>query len=123
MHKVMIVDDDPGVVEVVKAVLRDDKRYQLIIARNGADAVAVASEEKPDLVFLDIRMPKMDGYSVLQRIKRDPRTTHTKVVMLTSEAQDADMQKAIKLGADGYFTKPFSPTALLKKVDAVLGMS
>ena len=108
-------------MRLVAATLSNDDRYQLLLARDGQEAVEVARRELPALVFLDVSMPKTNGYQVCRTLKTDPATAHIKVVMLTSLAQEADRELAREAGADDYFTKPFSPTALIEKVDEVLG--
>lgn len=122
MKKVMLADDEDGVLALVAATLGNDSRYSLLTARDGEEALALARKELPDLVFLDVMMPKMDGYAVCQALKRSPNTRHIKVVMLTAMAQDANRERARAVGADGYFTKPFSPTSLLEKVSDLLGL-
>lgn len=119
--KVMLADDEERVLALVAATLEDESRYQLLLARDGAEAIDVARREKPDLLFLDILMPKFDGYEVCQALKENPDTARIKIVMLTALSQDFERKKAEMAGADGYFTKPFSPTALLEKVEEVLG--
>ena len=120
MGKVLVVDDDKDILALVRATLQGDDRYKIFLAEDGEEAVRIAKQEKPDLIFLDIMMPKMNGYEVCQVLKGDPHTTDIKVIMLTALGQEFDRQKAMDSGADGYFTKPFSPTALLEEVDKVL---
>ena len=122
MKKVMVADDEELILELVATTLRRDQQYQILLARDGDEALEIAQREKPDLIFLDIRMPKRDGYGVCRALKSDPATAHIKIVMLTALASESDRQKARELGADAYFAKPFSPTALLKKVDEILGL-
>ena len=120
MKTILVADDEEGVRALIVATLGRENRYHLLLAEDGEEALRIARKEKPDLLLLDIMMPKKDGYGVCQELKKDPTTSNTKVVMLTALAQEADRQKAKKAGADDYFTKPFSPTALLKKVDGLL---
>ncbi len=119
-HKVMIADDEAAVVNLLLATLGGDERYRLVVARDGEEALEVARKEKPDLIFLDIVMPKIDGFQVCRALKTDPTTSHIKIVMLTILTQDNDRQEAKKAGADDYVTKPFNPTELLEKVESVL---
>lgn len=118
--KVMLADDDEGVRFVVGATLDNDERYTLITADDGAKALELAKKERPDILFLDIMMPGTDGISVCRALKSDPSTAHVRVVMLTALSQDHYWKEAVEAGADDYFTKPFSPTALLRKVDEAL---
>ena len=120
-RKVLLADDEEAVLALVEATLDGDGRYRIILASNGEEAVRVAVREQPDLLFLDVLMPGMDGYEVCRLLKGKTVTAQIKVIMLTALAQDFERRKAMEAGADDYFTKPFSPTALLKKVDDVLG--
>ncbi len=118
--KVLLADDEEDILMLVSATLGGDDRYSLILARDGEQALQKAREELPDLIFLDVMMPKMDGFEVCRQIKSNSETSGVKVVMLTAMAQELDRQKAEDAGADFYFSKPFSPTALLAKVDELL---
>lgn len=120
MKKVLVADDEEDVLAVVKATLSGDHRYQLLLAHDGEEALDLAKKEKPELVFLDVMMPKRDGFQVCLDIKKDPVTAQAKVVILTARSQESDRRRAKEMGADDFFTKPFSPTALLKKVTQVL---
>ncbi len=122
MKKVLLADDEDGVLALVAATLGNDNRYTLLMAKDGEEALAIARREVPDLIFLDLMMPKLDGYQVCQALKQSPSTRHIKIVMLTAMAQDSNREQAKKVGADDYFTKPFSPTALLEKVSDLLGL-
>ena len=117
-HKVMLADDEEGILALVAATLGDDGNYQLILARDGDEALRVARQEQPALLFLDVLMPARNGYEVCRLLKSDPATASMKIVMLTALAQDSAKQKALEAGADDYLTKPFSPTTLLEKVEA-----
>ena len=119
--KVLLADDEEDILVLVSATLGGDDRYSLVLARDGEEALQRAREEKPDLIFLDVMMPKMDGFEVCSVLKSESDTKHVKIVMLTAMAQELDKQKAEQAGADFYFTKPFSPTALLNKVEELLG--
>ena len=121
VKKVLLADDEEDILMLVSATLGGDDRFGLILARDGEEALRRAQEERPELVFLDVMMPKMDGFEVCRRLKSDEATANVKVVMLTALAQEYDREKAQAVGADFYFTKPFSPTALLEKVDEILG--
>lgn len=120
MKKVMLADDEEDVLALVTATLEGDPQYVILVARDGEEALEIARRERPDLLFLDILMPKKDGYEVCRALKASSITAGTKIVMLTALAQESDREKAIQAGADGYFTKPFSPTALLQKVEELI---
>lgn len=121
VKKILLADDEEPVRALVAATLKNDNRYQLLEARNGMEALELARRERPDLVLLDVVMPHIDGFEVCRQLKADPATRHITVIMLTALAQEADKERGQQVGADGYFTKPFSPLALLNKVDEVLG--
>jgi two-component system alkaline phosphatase synthesis response regulator PhoP len=94
----------------------------VLLASNGAEALEIARKERPQLVFLDMMMPKMDGITACREIKADPATRDTHIIMLTAMAQYSDRRAAAEAGADGYMTKPFNPTALLAQVEEALGL-
>ena len=119
--KILIVDDEEAVLALVSATLASDDRYSLFLARNGVEAVKVCGRERPDLLFLDIMMPDMDGYEVCRSLRKDPSTADIRIIMLTALSQDFDRRQATEVGADEFMTKPFSPTALLERVEEVLG--
>jgi len=122
MRKVLLVDDYEGVLSLVHATLRNDERYQILLARDGEEALDIARLEKPDLIFMDIMMPKTDGYSVCRELKDDPDTSQIKVVLLTALDTEFSRDRGMEAGAVDYITKPFSPIALLEKVDDILGI-
>ena len=119
--KVLLADDEESILQLVSATLSDD-RYCLVFARDGEEALQRALDEKPDLAFLDAMMPKIDGFEVCRRLRSHDAMAQLKVVMLTALAQDSDKQRADEVGADYYFTKPFSPKALRQKVDELLAL-
>lgn len=119
MPKILLVDDDVGLRRLVRLTLGPD--YEILEANDGEEAVALAQRERPDLVFMDIRMPRLSGYEACRQIKQSPLTAHTKVVMLTANTRDEDRAMGEAVGADGYMTKPYSPLALLAKVEELTG--
>lgn len=118
--KVLVVDDEDDMLRLLELTMSNDPRYSLLLARDGETAVQVAIEERPVAIFLDVLMPGIDGFQICQTLKSHPHTKMSKIIMLTALAQDLDRKKAEEVGADGYFTKPFSPMALLEKLDEVL---
>jgi CheY-like chemotaxis protein len=122
-HKVLLVDDEDAILRLLELTMSNDSRYSLLLAKDGETAVELARREKPTVIFLDVLMPGIDGFQVCQTLKSDPETESSKVIILTALAQDFDRRKAEEVGADGFFTKPFSPAALLEKLDEVLGNS
>jgi CheY-like chemotaxis protein len=120
LKKLLIVDDEDGVRALVRMTL-DNGLYEIIEASDGLEALDLAKEHHPDLVLLDVMLPDLSGMDVCRKIKDDPELASTMVVMLTARAQTADLGDAEEAGADGYFTKPFSPIALTRKVESILG--
>lgn len=115
--RILVVDDQSEIRELVSVTLRVDD-YQIFQAENGPEALDNAAKERPHLVILDIMMPGgLDGYEVCRRLKRNPITKSCIVLMLTAKGKKVDRQTGFEAGADGYFTKPFSPLELLTKVD------
>ena len=119
MKKILIVDDKLEVVELVNATLEGED-YQVIDASDGREALEKIKREKPDLVLLDVIMPKMDGLEVLSEAKKDPKTKDIPIIILTAKGQKVDKEKGKRLGAQDYIVKPFSPSHLLAKIEAIL---
>jgi DNA-binding response OmpR family regulator len=120
MRKLLIVDDEEGVRSLVRMTLESDQ-YEILEARRGDDALRLVREHMPDLVLLDVMLPDISGVEVCRTLKADDRTKPVTILMLTARAQNADLEEAEDAGANGYFTKPFSPVALLKRVDKIFG--
>jgi CheY-like chemotaxis protein len=119
--KILIVDDEPNIVLSLDYLVRK-KGYTPFIARNGSEALAIAQAEIPDLILLDIMMPDIDGYEVCQTLKKDPRFNDTKIIFLSAKSKKEDIEKGLQIGADKYFTKPFSTKQLLQEmVDLMQG--
>ena len=118
-YKVVLADDDPGLRKLVGTTLGTDD-FHLFHAADGEQTLAIVQEERPDIVLLDINMPKKNGLEVCREIKSNPETAAIKVVMLTASGSEADKAGALKAGADDYFVKPFSPVALLNKIYELL---
>ncbi|MFQ5897133.1 MAG: response regulator transcription factor [Candidatus Methylomirabilia bacterium] len=119
MATVLIVDDEPQIVELVRFTL-EDERLRVVEAADGAEALAVARAELPDLIFLDVQMPRLDGFEVCRHFRQDPELGRAKIVMLTASGQEVDRARGWAVGADEYLTKPFSPLKLLSLVQALL---
>ncbi len=122
MKKILIVDDQPDIRELVSVTLEIGP-YKILTAENGNQALAVARAELPDLMLLDIQMPggTLDGLEVCRALKSDPRTKQIYIIMLTAKGQDWDKQAGQNAGANDYFVKPFSPLALMNKVESIVG--
>lgn len=119
--KVLVVDDEPFICRSLSFVLRKEN-YEVFEARNGEEALEAIREHRPDLVFLDVMMPKINGFEVTERVKADPDLRATKVILLTAKGQDSDRATGAQAGADEYMTKPFSPTKLLQRTREILGI-
>ena len=121
MKKILIVDDQVQIRELVEVTLRLTD-YQILQAKSGEEAIEIVKAEKPDLTIMDIMMPGgMDGLEAARIIKNDPETKDCTIIMLTAKGQEADREKGLEAGADDYFTKPFSPLDLIRKVEEILG--
>ncbi len=122
MKKILIVDDQPEVRELVEVTLRIGD-YAIFQAGDGSQALSIARAELPDLILLDVMMPNspIDGFEVCRRLKSEPTTQSINVVMLTARGQGIDREMGKQVGADDYFTKPFSPLQLMNKVEKLLG--
>jgi len=118
MYRIMIVDDDPEIRTLVAVTLGDG--HTILEAADGVEALYLARKEAFDLVLLDVMMPRMDGFEACRQLKGDPLTMNTPVIMLTARGTREDLEMGREAGADDYFVKPFSPTALLDKVTQVL---
>jgi len=124
MKKILIVDDQIEVRELVQVTLEIGD-YQILTAENGQQALEIAQAEHPDIILMDIMMPgsDVDGLEACRRLKSDPDTARITIVMLSAKGQESDVSAGKAAGADGYFTKPFSPIALIEKVEQVIGDS
>ena len=115
-EKILVVDDDPALSELVAYNLRGDG-YEIVMAGDGQEGLRLFYAERPDLVILDVAMPRMDGYQVCQRIRE---MTDTPIIMLTARGQEEDIIRGLDLGADDYVTKPFQVSVLSARVRATL---
>ena len=116
---IMVVDDNPEVLEIVRITL-EAKGFTVKCAYNGKEVFAGLREQKPDLILLDIMMPKMDGLEVLNRLKGNPSTSSIPVILVTAKVQYEDILKGYKTGADYYITKPFTEIQLLTGINLLL---
>jgi two-component system alkaline phosphatase synthesis response regulator PhoP len=123
--KILIVDDEAHITQLIEQVLEDleEQDVELLIATNGEEALDIIEREKPNLVFLDVMMPKANGFEVCNIVKNEWKVADIYIVMLTAKGQEVDKQKGKEVGADMYMTKPFDPDALYKKAVEVLGLN
>ena len=124
MPTVLIVDDEQHIRLLIEQTLEEleDEGVELLTAVDGEQAVDVVRNQPPDLVFLDVSMPKLDGFEVARTIKQDPALSGTTVIMLTARGQAVDREAGIAAGADEYLTKPFDPDDLLRRARTALGL-
>ena len=119
LRTVLIADDEPSMRLLVHATIESDD-YTVVEAEDGAEAWSMIQRHRPSLVLLDVQMPGRSGIEVLRSIKADPHLKTTKVILLTSKAQESDVEEGLIAGADFYLTKPFSPLDLLTRVEEAL---
>ena len=117
---ILVVDDNPDSVMIMRAIL-EGRGYQVQVATSGSEALELIEQELPALVLLDVMMPEMSGFEVLQRIKDEGRTGRLPVILVTAKTHDDDVVSGYQYGADYYITKPFTAKQLLYGVDLVLG--
>lgn len=118
MGKILLVDDHPDIVRLLQISLKSEG-HAISSARDGVEALQKIEAERPDVVILDVVMPELDGYRVLNRVKTDPNLRNTVVVMLTVKDQPEDVTLGLDVGADYYLTKPFRPadvTSLVRRI-------
>ena len=118
-RKILIVDDEKNIVDIIAFNLKKEG-YTVITAADGEEGVQKAMEENPDLILLDIMMPKLDGYEVCKKIREKKNTP---IIMLTARAEELDKVLGLELGADDYVTKPFGVRELMARVKAILRKS
>jgi DNA-binding response OmpR family regulator len=117
---VLVADDDPDILSLVKLRL-ERSGYDVLSAGDGEQALETARAQTPDLALLDVMMPKLDGYEVTARLRKEEATRHLPVILLTARVQESDIARGVEAGADDYVKKPFSTHELRDRVQAVLG--
>lgn len=124
MPKVLIADDEPHIRYLLELTIEELEAdgVELLTADNGETALEIIRAEKPEIVFLDVMMPKMSGFDVCNAVKNDPDLSDTYIALLTAKGQEFDKQKGQDAGADIYMTKPFSPDDVLNKAREILGL-
>ena len=122
MPKVLIADDEPHIRLLLEQTLEDleDEGLEIFTAENGTEALESIKENKPDMVFLDVMMPKMNGFEVCSEVKNNLKIPGIYIVLLTAKGQEIDKLKGMESGADMYMTKPFNPDDIVKKVREIL---
>jgi DNA-binding response OmpR family regulator len=117
--RVLIVDDEPNIVISLEFLLKREG-FAVSVARDGEEGLAAIRTQPPDLVILDVMMPKLDGFSLLSAVRADPDLTAVRILMLTAKGREAEQKKGLGLGADAYMPKPFSTHELVAKAKALL---
>jgi len=118
--RILVVDDEIYIVHILDFSLGMEG-YEVLTALDGEQALEKARTEKPDLIVLDIMMPKLDGYETCKRLKADPETKDLPVILLSAKGRNVDQKVGFEVGADDYITKPFSPRKLVERINAILG--
>jgi len=118
--KILIVEDEVIIMELLQEVFITFGDYQIFSAMDGEEALHMARENDPDIILLDVQLPKVNGHDVCRLVKGDSSLSHAKVLMLSGRTQSIDRQKALDAGADDYVSKPFKPSFLVEKVEAML---
>ena len=118
--KILIADDEPNIVVSLEFLMKQ-KGYVVKTVNNGEEALSAVSAFGPDLILLDVMMPRMSGYDVCQKIRENPAWSAIRIVMLSAKGRDIEVNKGIAVGADAYVTKPFSTKDLIAKVQELLG--
>lgn len=118
--RVLIVDDEPNIVISLEFLFKREG-FEVSVARDGEEGLTAIRGEHPDLVVLDVMMPKLDGFAVLEAVRADPALTSTRILMLTAKGREAEHKKGLALGADAYLSKPFSTHELVAKARVLVG--
>ncbi|MFZ5911026.1 MAG: response regulator transcription factor [Chloroflexota bacterium] len=119
MTKILIAEDEPDIRDLVAFTLRF-AGHEVVTASNGEEAVQVAKKESPDLIILDVRMPRMTGYDACRLIKSDPNLSAVPVIFLSAKGQESEIQDGMNAGAEEYLLKPFAPDQLTDRVRSIL---
>jgi two-component system alkaline phosphatase synthesis response regulator PhoP len=120
--KILVVDDEIYIVHILDFSLGMEG-YEVVTALDGEQALEKMKTERPDLIVLDIMMPKLDGYEVCKTIKSSPDTAHVPVILLSAKGRNVDQKMGFDVGADDYITKPFSPRKLVERINQLLGQA
>ena len=118
-RKILVADDESNIVISLEYLMKREG-YTVLVARDGQEALDVIARDRPDLVLLDVMMPKKSGFEVCQAVRASEELQATKILMLTAKGRDTDLAKGLALGADAYMTKPFSTRELVQKVADML---
>lgn len=117
--EILVVEDDESIRNLIVSQLQD-AGFEVVTAADGLEGLAALRDRRPDAVLLDINMPRMDGFTMLERMKSDPATSNLPVLMLSAQSSPEDIRRAVQLGADDYIGKPFESRQLLRRVDRMI---
>ncbi len=117
---VLVVDDEPNIVLSLEFLMKKEG-YEVQSAANGEEAMQAIGKKTPDLILLDVMMPRKDGYEVCQELRANPAWKDIKIIMLTAKGRDVEREKGLALGADDYITKPFATQEVVEKIRLLLG--
>ncbi len=120
--RILIIDDEPNIVISLEFLMMREG-HEVRVARDGEAGLAAVRTHRPDLVVLDVMMPKLDGFAVLEAVRGDPTLAGTRILMLTAKGREAEQNKGLTLGADAYMPKPFSTRDLVDKVKELLALT
>ena len=118
-HTLLLVDDEPNILISLEFLMKREG-YQVLLARDGVEALELLAQHRPDLIFLDVMMPRKNGFEVCQELRANDAFKSIRILMLTAKGRDTDVAKGLALGADAYMTKPFSTRELVEKVRSLL---
>lgn len=119
MAKILIIEDEKDIRQLITFTLQY-AGYEVVSGKDGQEAVELVQKEMPDLILMDVRMPRLDGYEACRIIKADETTKHIPVAFLSAKGQDAEIEKGFEAGASEYLLKPFTPTELIERVKSLL---
>lgn len=120
INKILLVDDDPSIRKIAQITLANVGKFQVTAVSSGAEAVAAAAAERPDVVLLDVMMPSMDGPTTLARLRATPRLSDLPIIFMTAKVQKHELERLKILGANGIITKPFDPMNLCQQIKSIL---
>jgi DNA-binding response OmpR family regulator len=121
-HTLLLVDDEPNILISLEFLMKREG-YQVLLARDGVEALELLAQHRPDLILLDVMMPRKNGFEVCQELRANDAYKSIRILMLTAKGRDTDVAKGLALGADAYMTKPFSTRELVEKVRSLLLLS
>ena len=118
-HTLLLVDDEPNILISLEFLMKREG-YQVLLARDGVEALELLAQHRPDLILLDVMMPRKNGFEVCQELRANDAYKSIRILILTAKGRDTDVAKGLALGADAYMTKPFSTRELVEKVRSLL---